>query len=198
MFRCRHWRSNTTITWRVNGSTVSQFPGIVEGSVRENGTTIVNTLTIPARSEYNGTCVTCLAIFPNTSYEETLPAILTVIPAEQMTLEPKALPDPVLGFEAIPSPTTLMLTIGETYTFVCNHSETHLISWRVNGSGLGTEIYPQNITHSFIPFSDGRGVYTLTIESIPENNRTKIQCKAAFSNGSAPVMSQVVTILIQG
>ena len=186
VFHCHHWRSNK-ITWRVNGSSVSQFPGITARS---------NNLTIPARLEYNGTRVTCLAFFSNGSHEETPPATLTVIAA---TLEPKALPtDHVLGFEEIPSPPILILAVGETYTYRCNHSQTDRISWRVNGSGLGTEIIPQSITNSSISFSDGRRVSTLTIEGVPEYNDTMIQCKAAFSNGSDPVMSWMVTFLIQG
>ena len=198
MFRCGYWSSSTRISWRVNGSSASQFPSIVIGSLIDNGN-VVNTLTIPARSEYNGTEVVCVAIFSNGSYKETFPATLTVITApHQTTVEPKILPIDVSGFEEIPSPSHLILTVGDTYTYRCNHSATDQISWRINQHVLGVEIFPQNFTSSSISFPDGHRVYTLTIVGLSVHNETTIQCWAAFSNGSSPVMSPITTILIQG
>ena len=182
-FHCRYWNSNTRIAWKVNDLSMSQFPDITTGSLIENGNK-VNTLTIPVRSEYNGTEVVCLALFQNGSYEETLPATMTI--------------DHNFGFEEIPSPSSLILAVGDTYTYKCNHSKTDLISWRINQSVLGAEIFPPNVTNLSIHFSDGRRVHTLTIGGLPEHNRTTIQCSAAFSNRQNPDMSPIVTFLTQG
>lgn len=63
MLRCRHTSPGTIIGWRMNVlSPVSAFPDITTGFIIENGT-VVYTLSIPARSEYNGTEVVCLAVF---------------------------------------------------------------------------------------------------------------------------------------
>ena len=74
VFKCRHHSLDHDINWRVNGSTVTSFAGIIlRGSVRENGS-LVDTLTIPARSEYNETEVVCLV-----GFLETLTAKLFVM-----------------------------------------------------------------------------------------------------------------------
>ena len=78
VLRCRHTSSEAIIGWRVNGSTIGRFPDIISGSVNENGA-VIYTLTIPARSEYNGTVVVCIAIFMDGNpTESTPPAILTI------------------------------------------------------------------------------------------------------------------------
>ena len=74
VFRCQH-QSADVISWRVNGSSVRQFPDITTGSINENGA-IVYTLTIPARSEYNGTEVVCLALFIDGSPSEVTPTVI--------------------------------------------------------------------------------------------------------------------------
>ena len=147
MLRCHYWSLNTRLAWIVNYSSV-HFPDITTGSIIENGIK-VSTLTIPARLEYSGTGVVCLAFFQNGSYEETLPATLTI--------------GHNFRFEEIPSPSSLTLAVGDTYSYRCSHSETNLISWRINGSVLGAEIVPLNITNYSIHFSDGCRVHTLTI-----------------------------------
>ena len=75
--RCRHISSEAIITWRVNGSPVGQFPDIRSGSVNENGNR-VDTLTIPAELQYNGTVVECLALFLDGSPTEVTP-IATIL-----------------------------------------------------------------------------------------------------------------------
>ena len=72
--RCRHASLEALITWRVNGSFVGRFPSITSGSVNENGN-IVDTLTIPAEPQYNGTVVECLAFFLDGSPIEVTPAV---------------------------------------------------------------------------------------------------------------------------
>ena len=72
--RCRHTSSVVLITWRVNGSSVGQFPDIRLGSVNESGN-IVYTLTIPSEPQYNGTEVVCLAVsFDGLTPTEVTPA----------------------------------------------------------------------------------------------------------------------------
>ena len=60
VFRCRHMSQNADILWRVNESIPNQFPEIRTGDINEDGT-VVNTLSIPARSEFSGTEVVCRA-----------------------------------------------------------------------------------------------------------------------------------------
>ena len=79
VFRCQHQLLNRDISWRVNGTLLSHFSDITRGSIRENDAK-TETLIIPARSEYNGTEVVCLAISADLSIrEETLPAKLFVM-----------------------------------------------------------------------------------------------------------------------
>ena len=70
--RCRHTLQEAIIGWRINGLPADMFPDIVVGSLRENGN-LVHTLSIPARSEYNGTIVVCVALFTNGSPPESTP-----------------------------------------------------------------------------------------------------------------------------
>ena len=81
---------------------------------------------------------------------------------------------------------------------MCNHSQTDRILWRVNGSALDFEIFPENITTGIICHPDGGQVHTLTIRGHPEHNGTTIQCLAVFFDGSHPDESPTVTFLIQG
>ena len=79
VFRCRHQSLEAITDWRVNGLPRRRFPNITIGSDSEDGI-IVDLLTIPARVEYNGTEVECVAIFMNGSRPEvTPPATLTII-----------------------------------------------------------------------------------------------------------------------
>ena len=85
-FRCCHSGISSmavTISWTINGSQVDRFPDhdFNRGSViNENGDT-VHTLTILARSEYNGTEVVCVALFRDGSPPESTPPVtLTIVP----------------------------------------------------------------------------------------------------------------------
>ena len=78
VFRCCHLSLNAIIGWRVNNLSFRQFPSISRGSVNENGTS-VETLIIPARLEYNGTEVECVAFSGGSQAVMTEPAILTLI-----------------------------------------------------------------------------------------------------------------------
>ena len=70
--RCRHTSQEAIIGWRVNASSPGLFPDITTGSINENGA-LVYTLTIPARSEYNGTVVVCVALFTDGTPPESTP-----------------------------------------------------------------------------------------------------------------------------
>ena len=78
-FRCRHMSPDVDTNWRVNNLSLGRFPDISQGSVNENGT-MVNILIIPARSDYNGTAVVCVAsFFGGPPTQTTEPATLTLI-----------------------------------------------------------------------------------------------------------------------
>ena len=78
--RCRHMSSEAVIGWRVNGSSVGQFPNIEIGSVIENGTRVY-TLTIPVTLKYNMTEVVCVAIFTDGSTPESTPPATLIFTA---------------------------------------------------------------------------------------------------------------------
>ena len=92
----------------------------------------------------------------------------------------------------------MTVTMEETHTYMCNHSRTNMITWRVNGSQLNVEIFPPNVDPKIIPFSDGGRVYTLTIRGLSQHNETTIQCVARFSGLFSPLVSPMTTFLIQG
>ena len=74
VFRCRHPTADI-IGWRVNGSSVGQNhpTDITPGTTRDDDGNLVNTLTIIARPEYNGTEVQCVALFRDGSPTVTSP-----------------------------------------------------------------------------------------------------------------------------
>ena len=81
VFKCRHPTANF-IDWRVNGTSVGQSPptDITPGTIRDDDGNLVNTLTIIARPEYNGTEVECVAVFSGGSPDEATPSVtLTII-----------------------------------------------------------------------------------------------------------------------
>ena len=92
----------------------------------------------------------------------------------------------------------MIVTIEERYVYRCNHSQTMRINWRVNGSVLVIETFPQNVDNSIISFHDGTKVYTLTFGGLFEHNETTIQCVASNDNGSDPDVTPIVLFLIQG
>ena len=79
VFKCCHRSLDHDINWRVNGSVVGRFVNIItQGSISDNGS-FVHTLTIPARSEYNGTEVVCQASLDGSMSERTPTAKLLVM-----------------------------------------------------------------------------------------------------------------------
>ncbi len=80
VFRCRHQRVDAQIGWLINGSSSRLYPDIADGFIIESNGTRVDTLTIPAIPEYNGTEVVCVATFFDGSPREvTPPANLIII-----------------------------------------------------------------------------------------------------------------------
>ena len=75
-FRCHHQSIETIIVWRVNGSSVRQFPGARAYTTHNTTDGIVDTLIIPVTIENNQTEVVCRALFPT---ETTPPAKLFVM-----------------------------------------------------------------------------------------------------------------------
>ena len=80
VFRCCHQRRDALISWLINGSSSRLYPDVVDGFMRDSNGTRVDTLTIPAIPEYNGTEVVCVANFLDGSpIEVTLPTGLIII-----------------------------------------------------------------------------------------------------------------------
>ena len=80
VFRCHHGRLDAHISWLINGSSSRLYRDVVDGFIRDSNGTRVDTLTIPAIPEYNGTEVVCVATFFDESpHEITPPANLTII-----------------------------------------------------------------------------------------------------------------------
>ena len=102
------------------------------------------------------------------------------------------------GFDVVPSPRLMIVTLEEKHTYKCNHSETNQISWRVNDNLLDTEIFFVGIVNDTVTYPDGAQEYTLTIGGLRQHNGTKIQCTASFDDGSPPQHTPAVTFLIQG
>ena len=92
----------------------------------------------------------------------------------------------------------MIVTMRERHVYMCNNSATDRIIWRVNGSVLWVEIFPQSFDNSIIPLPGGGRLYTLTVGGHPEHNATTIQCVATFNNGSNPEVTPTALFLIQG
>ena len=80
VFRCSHESVGVGILWLIDGTFFQngQLSGVMTAFVNESGT-IVHTLSIPARSEYNGMEVECIANFVNALPERTPPVILILM-----------------------------------------------------------------------------------------------------------------------
>ena len=100
-------------------------------------------------------------------------------------------------FIAVPSPRVLKVTMEERHVYLCNHSETINIFWRVNGSILYVDIFPIEIDPRTLVLPGGGRVYTLEIGGRLEHNATTIQCSARLSDGSE-VTTPSVLFLVQG
>ena len=78
VFTCQHANA-TFIRWKINGSFVKN-PSIdvTPDTIRNENGTLVDTLTIIARAEYNQTTVVCVAQFDDgTPNEESIPVTLS-------------------------------------------------------------------------------------------------------------------------
>ena len=79
IFRCRHPNASD-IRWEINGELIrgrNYPPDITPGTERDDNQFLVQTLTIVAGPQYNGTEIVCVARFDDGSPDEmTLPVTL--------------------------------------------------------------------------------------------------------------------------
>ena len=94
-------------------------------------------------------------------------------------------------FEITPSPLTVAVE-QEVAVFVCQYLSCDGLTWLVNGTQLN-RINSTNIT----TFSSGR-IYFLSIGTLLEYSGTTVECVATFLDGSPPIFTPPVTLLIQG
>ena len=80
VFQCRHPTADLT-DWIVNGSLVGSNPppDVLPGAFQTDHGTVVNTLTIVGRPEYNGTVVVCEAYFREGPRSELSPEAWLVL-----------------------------------------------------------------------------------------------------------------------
>ena len=89
VFRCRHPTADI-VRWRVNNSFVGRNPppDIVPGTTLDEDGNLVDTLTIVAIREYNGTTVVCVADFDDgTRLSSEPPAILLIQGVSELYLD---------------------------------------------------------------------------------------------------------------
>ena len=80
VFRCRHQHLEAGISWLMNGTSSKRYPDVVDGFIRDSNGTRIETLTIPAIPEYNGTEVVCVAtIFDESLHREVTPPANLII-----------------------------------------------------------------------------------------------------------------------
>ena len=79
VFRCRHQRIDARISWQINRSISVLYPDVVDDFIQDSNGTCIDTLTILAIPEYNGTEVVCEATFFDGSPNEVTPAADLII-----------------------------------------------------------------------------------------------------------------------
>ena len=86
-FYCRHQITNL-IDWRVNHTLLSLVPpsDVTPSMRRDEDGAIVNTLTISAHLEYNGSAVECEAVFRDGSQSEVSASALLLVEGKCMTV----------------------------------------------------------------------------------------------------------------
>ena len=80
----------------------------------------------------------------------------------------------------------------EVATFVCQHLSCDAITWRVNGKLLNRINLPD------ITISSNGTIRLLSIGTLLEYNGTTVECVAVFLDGTPPLSTLPVTLLIQG
>ena len=79
VFRCRHRRIEAGISWLMNGTSSRLYRDVADGFIRDSNSMRVDTLTIPAIPEYNGTEVVCVATYFGESPSEVTPPVNLII-----------------------------------------------------------------------------------------------------------------------
>ena len=77
-------------------------------------------------------------------------------------------------------------------TFLCQHSSSDAVNWRVNGTSMN-KINSANISTTTMADID-----SITFQTLLEFNQTTVECVATFFDGSPPQFTSPVTLLIQG
>ena len=78
VFHCEHRSADATF-WRINGTSLIDFPGLHDDFIDENIGRF-NTLTVAALLEYNTTIVQCVAILlSDSSQQELTPTAILLI-----------------------------------------------------------------------------------------------------------------------
>ena len=84
-----------------------------------------------------------------------------------------------------------------TAAFYCQQLTCDDISWRVNGVPVNRLNSP-NISIDDIQENDGGRIYTLSIGTLLEFNKTTMECVAIFFDRITSWLTPAVTLLIQG
>ena len=100
-----------------------------------------------------------------------------------------------IGFVMTPSPLNVTVEQGVA-TFYCQHGSSNDIAWRIDGTS--PNVIPTTSTET-VSLSGGGLWSSLSIATLPEYNRTTIDCVAVFYQG-LPLLqfTESVTLLIQG
>ena len=80
----------------------------------------------------------------------------------------------------------------EVATFNCQHLSSDGIAWLVNETSVNLINSPDITT------SSSGTMHSLSIGTLLEYNGTTVQCVASFFDGSPPLLTPSVTLLIQG
>ena len=73
------------ISWQINGSSSRLYRDVVDGFIQDSNGTLVDTLTVPAIPEYNGTEIIRVATFFDGSPNEVTPPAHLIITSIQCT-----------------------------------------------------------------------------------------------------------------
>ena len=105
----------------------------------------------------------------------------------------------VTGFLEVPR--AIIVAVGKSAKFYCNHSATQDIAWRVNDTSLSvlklSTITTQRIRVQTNGTVGDSFVHELAIQALAEYNQTSVHC-LAYVDGSPVEYSPEVTMLIQG
>ena len=100
-----------------------------------------------------------------------------------------------IGF--VVEPQSLNVTVGEEVVFQCEHHNSAINAWQINGTLLNDQ---PNLENDFIDTTTGR-LHTLTVNALAKYNTTSIQCEPLFTSSDDQRSNEVtdpVVLQIQG